>query len=80
MGLTKISSLNSEYIFQRPKFGNGHVSVSSMKDLLYIKFEASNWKLRDCSRGRWCEHFISAMQFPRQLVEFSLPVATLLLN
>jgi hypothetical protein len=35
------------------KFGNGHGNVSKLKDLLYIKFETSNFKLRVCSCWWW---------------------------
>jgi hypothetical protein len=54
-----------------PKFGNGHDNVSKMKDLLYMKFEASNWKLRVCCFGRPCVK-VAKMG----LVEFSVPVVT----
>ena len=67
-----------------PKLGNGHGNVSKMKDLLYMKFETSNWKLRVCSFGRWYKHFFFAhaivVAVKMGLVEFSVPVATLLLN
>ncbi len=49
-----------------------------------MKFEASNWKLRVCSCGRWCKHFIWDMQLLCQLrwgyLSFQGQSETLLLN
>jgi hypothetical protein len=66
-----------------PKFGKGHGNVSKIKDLLYMRFDASNWKLRFCSCSCWCKHFFFGhaivVAVKMGLVEFSAPVATLLL-